>query len=1141
MVPLLAAWGSMALACSVAQAPMETRVVPLSSVEHEREGGAWVEFESAATGRIQAWVVPARVAVRLALEGREAAQWLRAEGAGVPFVRGDAQRGESLRIQVQLAPSPDTTPQPALHLVLVVEDPAARAEAEARTAALDALWSASNSAAGLERFDAWLAELHGLELASALFEELIRSAGDAAQEAGLVHRWRDLRQRLVDEWSRTRPGFDPDLLAARLDLAAAHHELGDPRAALAIHESVLLVTEAEAPLLSALRSRARVGRANARHELGDLQGARADLEWVLARPAAETGAEVHSSARENLARVLITAGDFPAARELLESVIAERARRLPVDAQRQALTRGNLALALRGLGLLEEARALQEGVDQELAQRMPANHPARVRTRLGWAIALIDLDRIGEARGLLERALAEAGPALASNSDTRQRLELALAVTLKRLGDLPGARVLEERVVEAWKRTLPPAHPDLIAALENLSITLEGLGELEAARALGEEVLAAREAALPSDHPWLAQSRLNVGVSAYVAGDLDRAQALFEAAVASLERVAAPDDRLLGSARVNLAVVAKHRGRYGLAAEVERRELDARESLLPADHLEVLRIRHNLALTLEWNEELDAARTELRLLAAGLVTRTLSATSLAPREILEVLGTDARRVGQILSLLDAPVEGDRERVVQLVETRRAAATESARVRSLDASDLELAALRQAALRTKSDLIAFASAPGRARVEGRAPELGALVLARDEAERALRAALAGRGAAVEAFDARAAAALLPRDAAAVLYLVYERWRMRRDGVGHEPGPPHLLAHVVRPGLELQRIELGPLEVVRRLAAAWRDVEIAGPARGLAVPTASAAEERESVGRELRRLLIDPVLAAAGPGLSRLIVCADDVLHVLPLDALPLDAADSGRERLGDLLEVSVLPSLARLRGAPPPARSKPRLVALGDVPYAPELALSALPATRAEVELIAARFGARHAEPAVVLTGGAATRTRLAAELAGASHVHIATHGWFADGAGATERLAPWLECGLALAPVSADDPSHGILSAEELSGLDFAHCELAVLSACETNVGRARQGLGIQSLQAALAAAGVRTSITSLWPVEDQAAQELFEVFYERLWGQGEGVGRALWGAKRTLRERGRALSAWAGWVVCGIEAPSGS
>jgi len=110
----------------------------------------------------------------------------------------------------------------------------------------------------------------------------------------------------------------------------------------------------------------------------------------------------------------------------------------------------------------------------------------------------------------------------------------------------------------------------------------------------------------------------------------------------------------------------------------------------------------------------------------------------------------------------------------------------------------------------------------------------------------------------------------------------------------------------------------------------------------------------------------------------------------------------------------------------------------------------------------------------------------------------------------------------------------GILTAEELSALDLSACALAVLSACETNVGIRAAVQGLQSLRTALHSAGVRTSITSLWRVDDAAASELFARFYQLVWVEKRPVAEALWDAKMELRARGRPACDWAGWMLCG-------
>ena len=135
-------------------------------------------------------------------------------------------------------------------------------------------------------------------------------------------------------------------------------------------------------------------------------------------------------------------------------------------------------------------------------------------------------------------------------------------------------------------------------------------------------------------------------------------------------------------------------------------------------------------------------------------------------------------------------------------------------------------------------------------------------------------------------------------------------------------------------------------------------------------------------------------------------------------------------------------------------------------------------------------------------------------------------------------LAPMTLCGLALAGANKGRDSlgrvPGILTAEELCSLDLSQCELAVLSACETNVGIRRAGQGIQSLQSALYAAGARTSITSLWKVDDAATRKLMERFYGYLWLDGMTKADALRKAQGDLRAEGHPVRDWAAWVLSG-------
>jgi CHAT domain-containing protein len=183
-------------------------------------------------------------------------------------------------------------------------------------------------------------------------------------------------------------------------------------------------------------------------------------------------------------------------------------------------------------------------------------------------------------------------------------------------------------------------------------------------------------------------------------------------------------------------------------------------------------------------------------------------------------------------------------------------------------------------------------------------------------------------------------------------------------------------------------------------------------------------------------------------------------------------------------------------------------------------------------------------------------------------LHVATHGWFASesikswsdaraldeksglglrlsGEEQVKGMSPMLLCGLALAGANLPENDlgrvPGLVTAEELAALDLSQCELAVLSACDTNVGERRAGQGVASLQMALQMAGARSVITSLCKVPDEATRELMTDFYRRIWVEKKPKHEALWEAKMRIRdakdERGEpkyTTRDWAAWILTG-------
>ena len=145
-------------------------------------------------------------------------------------------------------------------------------------------------------------------------------------------------------------------------------------------------------------------------------------------------------------------------------------------------------------------------------------------------------------------------------------------------------------------------------------------------------------------------------------------------------------------------------------------------------------------------------------------------------------------------------------------------------------------------------------------------------------------------------------------------------------------------------------------------------------------------------------------------------------------------------------------------------------------------------------------------------------------------IHIATHGFFLTQEEAEEKHMaltdnPMARSGLLLAGAEdawfglrqPDDVEDGILSALEISNMNFQGLDMVVLSACETGIGDI-QADGVFGLQRGFKMAGTRSILMSLWKVDDDATCTLMTEFYHNWIDKGKTKHEALELAKKHLR-----------------------
>lgn len=149
-------------------------------------------------------------------------------------------------------------------------------------------------------------------------------------------------------------------------------------------------------------------------------------------------------------------------------------------------------------------------------------------------------------------------------------------------------------------------------------------------------------------------------------------------------------------------------------------------------------------------------------------------------------------------------------------------------------------------------------------------------------------------------------------------------------------------------------------------------------------------------------------------------------------------------------------------------------------------------------------------------------------------IHIATHGQYYGTRKATEAEA--MQCSVLAfsgANIPNDDvSSDGIVTAQDIAAMNLRHCGMAVLSACETGLGKLGSD-GVFGLQRGFKNAGVHTLLMSLSKVNDTATTELMIQFYKSLATNGVTPNAALRQAQNYLRTHGyNNPRLWASFII---------
>ena len=371
-------------------------------------------------------------------------------------------------------------------------------------------------------------------------------------------------------------------------------------------------------------------------------------------------------------------------------------------------------------------------------------------------------------------------------------------------------------------------------------------------------------------------------------------------------------------------------------------------------------------------------------------------------------------------------------------------------------------------------------------------------------------------------------------------------------------------MLKPDATISAVPLGPAAVI--------DAQVH---KGLSA-SAQNQSDAQAHWAQLSQLVLKPLLPHLS-GSSQWFFSPDGELNRVPFAALPapqqpglplaqavqLRLLTTGRELVrlqqpppaGNAALVMANPNYNR-PGAKPTPTARAVSVATGPQRRSAELGSSQwtpLPASEREGQQVASLLGTR------LISDAAATTTALQRQ-PGPRVLHIATHGFFVadqestpteplrviqEGSPLLRSLRqedPQLRSGLVLAGANQpglDPTDDGYLTAAETLNLKLKGTELVVLSACSTGQGEIRTGEGVYGLQRSLTVAGARSTLLSLWKVDDAATADFMTRYYRRL-KTGEGRADALAAVQAEFRN-GTAGNGqwkepyyWAAWQLVG-------
>lgn len=770
------------------------------------------------------------------------------------------------------------------------------------------------------------------------------------------------------------------------------------------------------------------------------------------------------------------------------------------------------------------------------------------RTLNGLAITKMNEDRYPEAAELFTRALEIVEQVAGPESPETLRLRINLGLVFLYQGKYDKARETYQRVIATTEKIYGPDSRHNVEALNGLALVDRVYGSYADAESLLTRSISILEKAYGPDHPRLCVSLLNLGNVYRYLGQFDRAEEVLRRYIEISEKSGREDGFGIAQAWTVLARIYYDKGDsanfldeynkasafynqtfdldYQLVASgLQRfswhfRSIDAKTCLRFARRAYEIR-RNNLRVNY-------AAESEYEMLHYAKFMRDAAANFLSC-----YFDMDAPDPEDTRQACDVALTCKGQVSEQVIQRRALAARTEPRLAggledSLNKIHRRLSGLYVSMARGDSSLSLKTTADSLRLEKGRLESL--------LAERSLN--LSGPPNAPLITSAQVASAL-PDDAVLLEFMKYSYMQRNPDTV-----IAHYLVTVLKPsGTSPSLVDLGPAEPIDNLIAQYHQHMETIPGK-IRLDEETERNYRR-LAKELSARIWRPIEKEIVPD-DLVLIAPDGALDFVSFAGLmdshgkylveshPMHYLSSGRDIIrfahhhaagegllimGDA-DFDASPA-DRMSGAGLAAR--PEDTSFQQWPYIATARnirsrceqlrdnnITRLPGTRSEIARVA-EFWQRHYNDSIYsFADSRATEENFKQFAPGRRVIHLATHGfytpvscfkeisggepwWLPEFAGENPLLLSGLLLAGCNAPAqSADNPDidDGVLTAEEISGLDLSGVDWVVLSACESGMGEVETGEGVYGLRRAFQVAGARIIISSLWPVGDKTTTD---------------------------------------------------